>query len=144
MKKYVSIVLVLILMLMSLNACNFKQTVSGALAGEAEATPVVENMLSALAENRISDAKSFMHPEAINVSDDAFNQMCEFIAGRKANSVELQNISVNTSVGTAGRIKQEQLTYKVTLSDGDVMNLNVIYLIDNSGIGFTSFQLTLG
>ena len=32
----------------------------------------------------------------------------------------------------------------VTLSDGDVMNLNVIYLIDNSGIGFTSFQLTLG
>ena len=81
------------------------------------------------------DAKDF---------DDAISQMSDYIDGREVTSMELININVNTSTGTSGKSREEQVVYKVTLDDNDVIYLNVDYLSNNEGTGFTSFQLVLG
>ena len=64
MKKVICMTLVLLVTIGTLTACSFTQNASGALAGAAESTPKVEEMMAALAENRTEDAKALMHPEA--------------------------------------------------------------------------------
>lgn len=144
MKKLICLVSVLLILLGCLTACNFTQNMSGALAGEAESTPKVEEMMTALAENRTSDAKTLMHPQATEKSDTAIAQMSTYLAGRETSSMELKSINVNNSTGTSGKTRQEQVTYQVTLSDDSVIYLNVVYLSNNAGTGFASFQLVLG
>ncbi|MBQ6832198.1 MAG: hypothetical protein IJO28_06125 [Oscillospiraceae bacterium] len=144
MKKLISLTLVLVVLLGSLTACNFTQNLSGAIAGEAEATPKVEQMMLALAEDRAADAKAFMHPQTADASDGAIAQMSAYLSGRKVSTMELTSINVNTSTGTAGTTRQERVNYQVTLQDGDVICLNVLYLSNNQGTGFASFQLVLG
>jgi hypothetical protein len=58
--------------------------------------------------------------------------------------MELKNINVKASTGTSGKIRQEDVAYQVTLTDGAVIYLNVGYLSNRAGTGFTSFQLVLG
>ena len=125
-------------------ACNFTQNLSGALAGEAESTPKVEEMMNALLENRAVDAKALMHPEIAEDCSSAIEQMGAYINGRRATYIELKNISVNTSTGTSGNVRQENVVFKTTLSDGEEIFLNVSYRSDNDGVGFVSFQLILG
>jgi len=144
MKKLIYFTLVLLILLGCLTACNFTQKLSGAIASEAEATPKVEEMMSALAENSAAKAKVFMHPQVAETSDGAIAQMSTYLAGRKVSTMELASINVNTSTGTAGTTRQEQIAYQVTLTDGDVFYLNVVYLSNNQGAGFASFQLVLG
>jgi hypothetical protein len=108
-----------------------------------EASPKVEEMVNALANNNISDAEALMHPDAENV-DVAIVQMSNYLSGREAQSVDIEEINVKTSTGTAGEKREEQLTCKVTLEDGDIVYLNVIYLKDKDGEGFIKFQLVLG
>lgn len=144
MKKLICFSLVLLILLGCLTACNFTQNMSGAIAGEAEATPKVEEMLMALAKGSTSDAKSLMHPQVAETSNNAIAQMSAYLAGRKASAIELKNISVNTSTGTSGKTRQEQVAYQVALTDGAVIYLNVVYLSNNQGTGFASFQLVLG
>lgn len=144
MKKLISVALIFLAILSCLTACNFTQNLSGALADEAEATSQVEKMMTALAQNRISDAEKLMHPQASEKSDAAMMQMSDFLAGRAAVAMKLRNINVKTSAGTSGKIRQEEVAYQVTLTDGAVIYLNVIYLSNNAGSGFTSFQLVLG
>ena len=43
-----------------------------------------------------------------------------------------------------GKARQEQVAYQVTLTDGSVIYLNVVYLSNTAGAGFVSFQLVLG
>ena len=143
MKKLISILL-LTVMVLSLTACNFTSNMAGAMAGEAEATPKVEEMMTALAANKASDAKALMHPEVAGKSDAAIAQMSAYLAGRKATSMEVKNIQVNTSAGTSGKTRQEQVAYQVTLTDSTVIYLNVVYLSNNAGAGFASFQIVLG
>lgn len=144
MKKLICLILVLLVLLGCLTACNFTQNASGALAGNAESTAKVEEMLTALADNRISDAKALLHPQTSGKSDEAIAQMSAYLAGRKASSIEQRSINVNSSTGTSGKTRQEQVAYQVTLSDGVVIYLNVVYLSNNAGTGFISFQLILG
>lgn len=144
MKKLISFALVLLVLLGCLTACNFTQNMSGAIASEVEATPKVEEMMAALAVDSTSDAKSLMHSQIAEVSDDAITQMSAYIAGRKVSAMELVGVNVNTSTGASGTTRQEQLVYQVTLTDGAVIHLNVVYLSNNQGTGFTSFQLVLG
>ena len=144
MKKLISVALILLAVFGCLTGCNFTQKLSGALADEAESTPQVENMMTALAQNRTSDAEKLMHPQVSEKSDAAMMQMSDFLAGRAAVSMELKNINVKTSAGTSGKIRQEEVAYQVTLTDGAVIYINVIYLSNNAGSGFTSFQLALG
>ena len=144
MKKIICLTLVLLTVLGCLSACNFTQNMSGEIVGEAEATPKVKEMMEALEEDNLSDAKALLHPRIAEVSDNAIAQMRAYLAGRKASAMELKSISVHTSAGTAGKARQEQAAYRVALSDGDVIFLNVVYLSDNQGSGFASFQVVLG
>ena len=70
--------------------------------------------------------------------------MQTYLAGRKVAALNIQNINITSSVGTAGKARQEQLAYKATLEDGEVIYLNVVYLSNDKGDGFVSFQLVLG
>ena len=144
MKKIICITLVMLALLGCLTACNFAQNMSGVIAGEAEATPKVEEMLAALADDNTSDAKALLHPQVAETSDNAIVQMSTYLAGRKASAIELKSITVNISTGTAGKTRQEQVAYQVTLTDGAVIFLNVVYLSNNQGTGFASFQVVLG
>ncbi len=144
MRKLLCFTFVFVIMASCLSGCNFNSNVSGDLAGDPIATPKVEQMMTALAENRISDAKALMHPEAGNKSNAAFSQMSNYLSGRIVKSLELKSINVNNSSGTSGKTRQEQTAYQATLSDGDVIYLSVVYLTSDSGSGFSSFQLVLG
>ena len=144
MKKIICHVLIMLVLLSCLTSCNFTQKASGALAGKAEATPKTEEMMTALAENRTSDAKALLHPKASESSDNAIAQMNSYLAGRETKSIELQSINVNSSAGTSGKTREEQVTYRVTLNDDTVISVNAVYLSDNQGSGFSSFQLVLG
>ena len=144
MKRPFYFTLVLLVLLGCLTACTSTKTMSGMLAGDATATPKVEEMMVALATDSISDAKSLMHPKVSEKSDNAIAQMSAYLAGREASSIEQQTISVNTSSGTSGKTIQEQVSYRVTLTDGEVVYLNVVHLTDTLGTGFHSFQLVLG
>ena len=144
MKKRFFHVLTLVLLAVCLTACNFTKNISGAMASEPEAAPKVTEMMLALAENRTADAKALMHPQTAEASDSAIAQMRDYLAGRKAETVEQTSITVNTSTGTSGNIRQERVGYRVTLSDSTVIYLNVIYLSDSQGTGFAAFQVVLG
>ena len=144
MKKIIFFALVLLILLGCLTACNVAQNMSGAIAGEAEAAPKVEEMMAALADDNASDAKALLHPQVAESSDSAIAQMSAYLAGRKASAIELKNIHISNSTGTAGKVRQEQLVYQVTLTDGAVIFLNVVYLSNNQGAGFASFQVVLG
>ncbi len=144
MKKIVCVGLTLLLLLGCFTACNFTQNMSGAMAGEAEATPYVEKMLAALAADNTADAKALLHSQVAEASDDAIAQMSAYIAGRKASTVEVININIHTSTGTGGNTRQEQVGYRVTLTDGAVIFVNAIYLSGTQGTGFTAFQVVLG
>ena len=143
MKKILCFALVL-LVLGSFTACNFTQNMSGMMAGEAEATPKVEEMMAALSAANTADAKALLHPQVAETSDNAIAQMSTYLAGRTAETMELTGITVNTSAGTSGNVRQERVNYRVTLTDGAVIFLNVLYLSNNQGTGFSSFQIVLG
>jgi hypothetical protein len=101
-------------------------------------------MMTALAGNRLSDAKALMHPQVAEASDHAISQMGDYLEGRKVSAMELTSVTVNTSTGTSGNARQERLNYRVTLTDGAVIYLNVVYLSNNQGTGFAAFQIVLG
>ena len=142
--KKVGLVAVSLVWFIVLTSCTFSSNMSGLLAGEAEATPEVEEMMLAMAENRESDAKALMHPQATEEADAAIAQMSTYLDGRKVDSMELTGINVNTSTGSSGKTRQEQATYQVTLDDGVVIHLKVDYLSDDAGAGFSSFQVVIG
>ncbi len=144
MKKIICFGLVLLALLGCLTACNFTQSMSGAIAGEAEATPKVEEMMAALADDNTSNAKALLHPQVAETSDNAIAQMSTYLAGRKVSAIELISINISTSTGTAGKTRQECVGYQVTLTDGAVIFLNAVYISNNQGTGFASFQVVLG
>ncbi|MEE0945987.1 MAG: hypothetical protein U0M42_04055 [Acutalibacteraceae bacterium] len=144
MKKFICLGCVVLILVSCLSACNFTNNMSGALAGEAECKMKVEEMLSALSENRLSDAKSLMHPEVRENADTAIAQMSDYLVGKEVTLVEQKDISVTNSSGTSGKTKEEKVVYQLTLSDGDVIFLNVYYFSNKNGIGFASFQIVLG
>lgn len=144
MKKLFYFTLVLLTCIGCLTACNFSQSVAGVLEDTAESPSKVEEMMAALSENSTSDAKALIHPQAAEKSDAAIAQMSFYLAGRTAASMELVNINTKSSVGTSGKVTQEQVTYQITLNDGDVIYVSAVYLSNTAGAGFISFQLVLG
>ena len=144
MKKLICFSLVLLVLLSCLTACSFTQKAVNALASEAEATPKVKEMVAALTEDRTADAKALLHPQVVETSDNAIEQMRGYLAGRSASAIDIKGVNINTSTGTAGKTRQEQLTCQVTLTDGEIIYLNVVYLSNKHGAGFTAFQVVLG
>ena len=144
MKKFICLATVLLVLVGCLSGCNFTQNASGPFAGTAESAPKAKEMLTALANGNAADAKALMHPDSAGEADAAIAQMIDFLAGRDARSIESKNIKVNSSTGTSGNTRQEQVTYLVTLTDNEVIYLSVLYLSDNQGEGFSLFQIVLG
>lgn len=144
MKKLVCCVLCMLILVSCLTGCNVTSNVTDVSETEAEATPKVEEMMLVLAENRISDAKELMHPEVAEQADAALVQMSDYLSGREATAVEVNSISISTSVGASGKSRQEQVIYRVLLDDNSSIYLNVQYYSDASSGGFTSFQVVLG
>ena len=127
-----------------LTACNFSSNISSSLHENAESSAKAEKMINALAENRIEDARDMMHSNVVASNDDALNQMIDYLDGRDADSMEPENINISSSVGTSGKIRQESVVYKVTLTDNSVIRVKAIYLSDSSDSGFIAFQISLG
>ena len=143
MKKVICVILSLMLFC-CFTACNFTQKVSGSLAGKSESVSKVEEMLDCLVQNRVSDAKGLMHADIDEDMTSSFVQMINYLDGRKVNSIEQDSIKVNTSTGASGKVRQEQVRFLVTLSDGELFVLDEIYLSDGNSAGFISFNIVLG
>lgn len=144
MKKIICVVLSMLTLLCCLTACNFTQNMSGALAGEAEATPKAEKMMAALAKNSTDEAKALLHAKASGFLDTGITQMSDYLDGREVSSMSLISINVNTTKGAAGTSRQERVGYTATLSDGTIIYINAVYLSDQTDAGFLSFQIVLG
>ncbi len=144
MKKIICLVFVILSILSCLTACSFLSNITNKIENNAESKPKIEEMMSLLAENRISDAKNLLHPEANEDANEALEQIASYINGRNAGSMKLTNINISSSTGTSGKTRQEQVTYQVTLTDGEIVSLNTIYLSNKAGNGFISIQLALG
>ena len=144
MRKKLSFVLLLTVLVGCLTACSFSANTTSSLPGSVENTPQVEEMLAALAEDRAADAKALMHPQAAEKADGAIEQMSGYLAGRTVTDLAVKSTNIRTSTGTSGKARQEQVAYQATLTDGEVIYFNTVYLTNNAGTGFASFQLVLG
>lgn len=144
MKKAICILTTLLILVSALTSCTFTQRTSGALAGNERSSEEVKKILSALAENQNENAKALLHPQIADDSQTSVLQLSRYIDGRDAEDLEVINVSVQKSTGVFGTSTQEQVTYKATLSDGEVIYINANYLSDRDGEGFITFQLVLG
>ena len=144
MRKIMCLTLTAVLVLM-LCACNFTTNFSDSMGmTSAECVPEVEIVLQALTDGKIDEAATHFHPNVAEKSDDALEQMRDYLDGRSVSELTQQSFRVNTSTGTAGKIRQEAVTMKVVLEDGTVCYLSATHRSDNNGEGFVSFQLVLG
>ena len=144
MRKIMCLTLTAVLVLM-LCACNFTTNFSDSMGmTSAECVPEVEIVLQALTDGKIDEAKNHFHPDERENISDALAQMCDYLNGRVVSELTQQSFRVNTSTGTAGKIRQEAVTMKVVLEDGTVCYLSATHRSDNNGEGFVSFQLVLG
>lgn len=141
MKKTICLTLVIMAVMCCLTACNFTLN---SIKDNAESTPKVKEMLTALTNGNLSDAKALLHPQLTNAPDDSINQMIGYFNGRSVSSIDLINVNYKSSVGTSGQIMQEQATYRITLNFTETVYITSVYLSNNEGFGFISFQLVMG
>ena len=142
MKKLISLTLVLLILIACVTSCDVLNSITGALEETAESSAKVMDMLTALSQERMDDAKRLLHP---SVSDDiALEQLAEYIKGRTVVSMSLMGINIRKDVGTNGNVTTEELSYKTTLSDGSIIYVSSVYVSDTSGVGFTSFSIGFG
>ena len=128
-----------------LSACNFTTNFSDSMGiTSTDCIPEVEAVLQALADGKINEAATHFHPNVAERSGDALEQMRDYLDGRKVSNLTQQGFTVNTSTGTAGKVRQEFATMQITLEDGTVCYLSAARHADNDGEGFVSFQLVLG
>ena len=110
----------------------------------AESTEKVEQMLQALADGDTQTALTLMHPESVDRAEDRIDQMSDFLAGRTVTEMNRMGLRVNTSTGTAGKVRQEATNFQVILEDGTEIHIAATYCSNKAGEGFVSFQLVLG
>ncbi len=146
MKKRLSLLAVLVCMAL-LCGCSFSANITNIqekAESEMESAEAVSQMLSALTEGDLDTAKALVHPAVSGELDTTLTQMCDFLAGRRAASLEFVNCNVTSSAGTSGATRQEKAAYTVTLEDGTVFHVSAYYVIDLLGEGFSSYQIVLG
>lgn len=147
MKKLFLICLSVIL-ISSMASCKFiadiGQNLTDSMEEKSESAPKVEEMMAALAENRVSDAKALLHPDVAESSDAAISQMIAYLNGRKVSSFKLNGINLSVSADASGKARAEELCYVATLDDGEIVCVNASYRSDSKSGGFVSFQISLG
>ena len=129
----------LILALAMLSCCFVGCDLSDMMGDNSELLQKVEAMLTALSEGRADDAEAMMHPDKGDCTNE-IAQMIAFIDGRTVTAMVVEGYSVSTNVTEDGNVRQEQSTYKLTLSDDTSVRINATYLTSNSGEGFYSFE----
>lgn len=144
MKKKGFLIILMMFIIGCFTACNFTKAIYDSVKENAIATPKVSEMMVALSEERISDATALMHPLASEDSDIALRKMSSYLNGRDVYSIEMVSINTTSSVGTEGKVKQEQVVYQVVLSDDELLYINALYRSDNNSAGFMTFYLLLG
>ncbi len=144
MKKKGFLIILMMFIIGCFTACNFTKAIYDSVKENAIATPKVSEMMVALSEDRISDAKDLMHPLASEDSDIALQKISSYLNGRDVYSIEMVSINTTSSVGTEGKVKQEQVVYQVVLSDDELLYINALYRSDNNSAGFMTFYLLLG
>ena len=144
MKKLFCLTCAILMLLGCLTACSFNTNIGGALTGNSESGAKVDAMMVALADGNMTDAKSLLHPERSETSEDALTQIADFLDGRSVVEKKVMSTNFTTSAGTNGKITQEQISYQVSLDDGVIVYLNTVYLTNDAGSGFVSFQLVIG
>lgn len=140
MKKILTLTLAILMLTLALTSCNFN--ISGSIL-DATSTPKVEAMMEALAKGDLTSAKTLLHPDRTD-GEKYLPQMVDYLDGRGVSSLEVTGKNVTTSVGSGGNVTQEQVTYKATLTDDTVIYLSTVYLTNDTGEGFVSFQMVLG
>ena len=144
MKKLFCLILVTLTVLCCLTGCHFTQNISGSAAEEAEITPKVREMMTLLSQSRLDDVKAMMHPQAGQNLDKPLVQMISYLGGRNAAELEATSINTKTSSSPTSQSKQVQVSYRVELTDHNVIYISTTYLSNNAGTGFVTFQLVLG
>jgi hypothetical protein len=144
MKKLVICSCILLLLVVCLTGCDFFANLEDSLKNP-ESLPKTEEMITALADNRMDDAKALMHPSSAEGSDISLSVLAAFLDGRKPTSVRHSSININSSFDIVGN-KQltEEVEYDVVLTDGSTIVATVVYLSNAEGTGFTSFSLSIG
>ena len=144
MKKLVIVTCVLLLIALSLTGCNFVNGLKNSIDNPTSLAKT-EEMITALAENRLNDAKALFHPDAEDVSVVALENLSSLLGGCKSTSILTESININTSFSLTGeKVTYEQATYTIILSDGKRLHASVVYQSDNVGAGFTTFRLAIG
>lgn len=143
MKKMISLTLVLLMLIACMTSCELLNSMIGEIEESTESALKVTEMLTALSEKRMDDAKRLMHPNA-SYDDAALEQLAEIMKERNVVSMIVMGVNVRNEVGTNGNVSTEELSYKTTLSDGTIIYVSSVYVSDNSGVGFTSFRISFG
>lgn len=142
MKKMVCITMAMLLVMLCLPGCEAIQQL---ISNNVQSTPHVEQMMGVLAENDLEAAKRLMHPSVQqDTAEHAYAQMSAFLSGRKVDTMTPTGWQMNSNVSTAGKTREENASFQVTLDDGTQIQLAVTYLENNSGAGFSAFQIILG
>ena len=144
MKKILALLLTL-LILCTMAGCNFTTNFSDSTGNsKMQAISEVETLMEALADEDLEEALTFIHPNVSKKSLPAITQMADYLEGRGVKKLEQQSVSVNTTSSITGKARQENGTFKVILQDNTVIYISAVYLENNDGKGFVSFQLVLG
>lgn len=144
MKKILSL-LIAAAILCTLTACNLTTNFSDSTGNsKMQAVTQVEELMTALAAADTEKALALMHPDVEEKSENAIEQLSDYLVGRKVTKLDQQNIVVNSSSGNRGKSRQETATFLVTLEDNTVFYISATYLTNNTGKGFISFQFVLG
>ena len=148
MKKLIGFSLILVLLFGCLSGCAFLENIgeklTEAVDENTESPEKIDAMLLALAEGRADDAKALMHPDKADECSDAIEQMITYLDGRKVTDKKVVGLSVNIAATTNGKTRQEAINYYTTLDDGTILLVSSLYVSDNAGVGFTSFNLSIG
>ena len=138
MKKTLSVLLILVLVISLFTGCSMKRTVT---------EDKILDFLSAVSEDDEAAAKALMHRQADALTDGTFSGgfdlIVKMIDGRKAVSAKQTSYNVSTQIGTSSG-RTESGTFSVTLDDGSVVDVDFTYLKDITGEGFIGFHITLG
>ena len=144
MKKTNCLLLVVVLSLTILTACDFTTNVSNSF-GQMQGQEKVDSMLSALSSGDASAAKALLHPDVSAENAQTLVQLQEYLNGRKVTDLKREGWSVSTStVPFGGTIRQEKASFQAALDDGTVFHLSVCYVTEDQAQGFTAFQFVLG
>lgn len=143
MKRAICLVMVVVLSLTILTACNLTTNTSGGFA-QMQAQEEVDSMLSALSSGDAAAAKALLHPDVSAEKAQTLAQLQEYLNGRKVTDLKQLNWKVSTSAGLGGTSRQEQGSLQATLDDGTVIYLSACYVTEDQAQGFIAFQFVLG